>query len=97
MSLDREQIDKVRLTMLSAGWNDVMKPALEQRVRQKIKSLILFPAERNGKDQDDSALRAAIKELEWMLVSWQNEIAASDHNQRVDELDRDPELSPANP
>ncbi len=99
--LDGSEIDKLRLLLTLGGWNDVMKPRLENRLRQKIKSLMLFPSERGKEDQDDAALRGAIAELEWMLVSWSNEITVFEHNRAVDELHeqengREP-VSTANP
>jgi hypothetical protein len=104
MALNEEQIDKVKGLLASSAWNDVVKPILTLRANSAIKALILSPAEREGdlKDLDDSTLRARIRECEWMLSAFANEVAVFDHNRRMDELQRqaDPdgsEPSTANP
>lgn len=84
--LSQEQVDKVKIVFSMSGWQDVIKPIIENRMRQKIKALMLFPAERAESDRDDTALRAGIQELEWLLVSFVNEITVFEHNRRVDEL-----------
>jgi len=96
--LNAEQIDKVRLTLGSAGWNDVMKPSLAARANEAIKALILSPDERIGelKDVRDDDLRARIRAIEWLLTVFQNEVAIHDHNRRLDELDA-ANTPPANP
>jgi len=92
--LTPEQVDKVRLVLTSVGWNDVIRPEIENRVRKATRSLTLTDAERTqtfkGTDFDttDSVLRAMIRDCEWFLFSWVNEVAVSEHNQRRDELDR---------
>lgn len=85
-----EQADKLRLALASSGWNDVIKPVLTQRVHEAIKMLCLATSERSGqfKDLDDAALRGIIREGEWMLAVWENELKVYDHNRRLDELDR---------
>lgn len=81
-----EEIDKVRLLLSTSGWNDVMRPRIENRLKGFIKLLVLHPSERAEEHRDDSALRVRIQELEWMLVSWQNEITVADANRMGDEL-----------
>lgn len=95
--LNGEQIDKVRLVLASSGWNEVMKPALVNRGNQALKALVLAREERTanfkGTDLDtaDDILRAIIRDCEWMVGAWHNEIATFDHNRRRDELDRQDE------
>jgi hypothetical protein len=100
MALNEDQIGKIRGLLQSSAWNDVMKPAIAQRANAAIKALILTPAERSGeyKDMDDAAIRAQIREAEWLLAVFVNEVAVFDHNRRVEELQRqdDPETT-ANP
>ena len=90
MALNEDQVQKVRLLLQSSGWNDVVKPAIAQRANAAIKNLILTPAERTGefKEMDDSAIRAQIREAEWLLAVFVNEVAVFDHNRRLDELQR---------
>lgn len=90
MALTEEQVDKVRLVLASAGWNDVMKPAYAQRAHEAVKTLVLNKEERAGqfKDLGDDQLRAIIRECEWMLSVWDNEVKVSNHNRTLDELDR---------
>ena len=100
MALNEEQIQKVRLVLASSGWNDVMRPAIENRGRQAVKALCLAPTERaaafKGSDFDteDHVLRAIIRDSEWMLVCWDNELKVFEYNRRLDELDRQ-ETNPA--
>ena len=102
MALNEDQIDKVRGMLQSSAWNDVVRPVIATRANAAIKALILTPAERTGeyKDMDDSAIRAQVREAEWLLSVFVNEVAVFDHNRRVDELQRqeNPEApSTANP
>ena len=82
------------MTLVTGGWTDVMKPAIENRGRSAVKALVLSRAERTQAykgtdfDTDDDVLRAIIRDCEWMIVCWYNEIKASEHNRRLDELDR---------
>lgn len=85
-----EQADKLRLVLASSGWNDVIKPVIAQRAHEAIKTLCLADSERIGqfKELDDSSLRGIIREGEWMLSVWENELKVYDHNRRLDELGR---------
>jgi hypothetical protein len=102
VALNEDQVQKVRLLLQSSAWNDVVKPAIASRANAAIKALILTPAERTGehKEMDDAAIRAQIREAEWLLTAFVNEVAVFDHNRRMDELQRtdNPEApSTANP
>ena len=94
MALEQEQIDKIRVVLAGSGWNDVMRPALENRGRQAVKALTMSRTERAAQmagtdfDTEDDVLRAIIRDCTWMTVCWYNEVNASDHNRRLDELDR---------
>jgi hypothetical protein len=94
MPLTGEQLDKVRLVLMSPGWNDVIRPALENRGRNAIKALCLTRAERSKAmagqpfDTDDDVLRSMIRECEWMISIWTNEVQVAEHNRQLDELDR---------
>ena len=101
MPLNEEQVQKVRLVLASAGWNDVMRPVYANRAHQAIKTLCLSRPERAGefKDVDDETLRAIIRECEWMVNVWNNEIHVQEYNRKRDELDAsgEPATPPANP
>lgn len=86
MITDEDDIGRIRTILGMEGWRNVMKPKIEHRLRQKIKNLMLFPSERAEQDRNDEALRGAIQELEWMLVSWDNEIAVFEANRQTEEL-----------
>lgn len=93
MALTDDQIQKIRLLISSSGWNDVMKPVLANRANAALKALVLTQSERatdggEFKAWDDESLRAAIREIEWMLVVWTNMISVHEHNRVRDELDR---------
>lgn len=92
--LGEEDIQKVRLVLASDGWNHVMKPALHRRGTQALKALALTRPERavqmkgSDFDTDDDVLRAMIRESEWMLSAWDNEVLVFEHNRKRDELAR---------
>ena len=88
--LDSTQIEKLRMLLAMGGWNDVMKPVIQNRAHNAVRALVLDPSEREGefKGMEDSAIRARVREAEWMLSAWANEVAVHDHNRRLDELDR---------
>lgn len=94
MALTEEQVQKVRLVLSTAGWNDVMRPALENRGRQALKSLTLARSERAGHfkgtdfDTEDDVLRAIIRDCEWMVACWSNEIRVAEYNRNLEELER---------
>lgn len=77
-----------------------MQPALVNRGKQAIKALTLAPSEREKEfkgtvfDTEDSVLRAMIRDCEWMIAVWGNELAVSEHNRRLDELDRQDSNAP---
>lgn len=91
--LDGDQIQKLRLTLAGDGWNHVMKPLLLNRGRAALKALVLTRSERATEfaksdfDTDDEVLRAMIRDSEWMVTCWDNEVAVYEHNRRLDELD----------
>jgi hypothetical protein len=89
MALNEEQVGKIRQMLASSAWNDVVKPVLAQRGNQALRALTLFPSERTGDLQGltDDQLRVQVKEVEWMLSCWSNEIAVFEHNRRIEELD----------
>ena len=101
MALNPEQIDKIRVLLAGGGWNDVMKPAIENRGRQAVKALTLARTERATQmagtdfDTEDDVLRAIIRDCNWMVVCWYNELSVADHNRRLDELDRQNSLDNA--
>jgi hypothetical protein len=92
--LTPEELDHVRPMLASRAWA-IVRARLENRAHTAAKALALTPgAERTkvfaGQDFDttDDVLRAIIRDCEWMMFSWVNEIAVANHNQRRDELDR---------
>jgi hypothetical protein len=98
--LNEEQIDKLKLTMSTDGWNEVILPLVASRGREAITALVLDPTERSGeyKGMDDGMIRQRARAVEWLLSILRNELAAADHNRALDELDRQNAGSPpANP
>src|SRR3972149_159735 len=90
MALNEEQIQKVKLLTSSSGGHDVGRPVIAKRAQDAIKALVLNFAERKGEYEgvDDNTIRATIKECEWMLSVWSNEVAIHEHNRRLEELER---------
>lgn len=90
MSLSEEQVGKLKLLLISSGWKDVVEPVLAKRAHDAIKMLVIPPAERKGEAEgtDDATLRGRIKELEWMLSVWHNEVRLYDFERRqINELE----------
>lgn len=92
MALNDEQIGKIRMTMATAGWNDVVIPILQQKMNAALSALRLDPSERKAEkgiyaDTEDATLRAVIRECEWITFVFRNEVSVFDANQRRDELD----------
>lgn len=91
--LEPEQVQKVRLVLATSGWNDVMRPALENRGRTALRALALSRTERARSfpgtdfDTEDDILRAMIRDCEWMTFSWINEVVVHDANRARDELE----------
>jgi hypothetical protein len=90
VALNETQVGQIRGLLQSSAWNDVVKPVVATRANTAIKALILTPAERTGeyKEMDDADIRARIREAEWLLAVFVNEVAVFDHNRRMDELQR---------
>lgn len=88
--LDSEQIGKLRQTMNTSGWRDVIAPKIIERGRLFQKMMLGFASKRPEpyNEAGDEFLKGVIHDIEWMLVYWENEIAAHDMNQRRDELAR---------
>ena len=103
MPLNNDQLDAVRMTLATKGWTDVMKPALMKRGQMAVKALVLTPTERGaefkGSDfaTDDDVLRAVIRDVEWMVTVWDNELAVANLNRQRDELDAANGSGAANP
>lgn len=103
MALNPDQIEKVRLTLVTSGWNDVMRPSITNRGHNAVKALVLTRSERTAVykgsdfDTDDDVLRAMIRDCEWMVSAWDNEVRVADHNRRLDELDGGQPPATANP
>ena len=78
-----------------------MRPIIAQRANDAIKALILLPSERKaeGNEDDkkvpgDSDLRARIREAEWMLSAFENEVRIFDINRARDEAERNDGANP---
>jgi hypothetical protein len=87
------QVEKVKFTLAGSGWTDVMRPAIQQRANEALKALALDPSERakiggEFKDLEDKDLRAIIRECQWMLVVWVNEVNVFEMNRRSEEIQR---------
>ena len=90
MALEESEIQKLRLTLSSSGWTDVMQPRILQRGRAALEALVETPNARTGefKGMSDEDLRSRIRECEWMSVAWSNEVTVFDLNRARDELVR---------
>jgi hypothetical protein len=101
MALSEDDAQKLRQTMMTSGWNEIILPTLERRGQQALKALVLSRPERAAAykstdfDTDDDVLRAIIKDCAWMAKIWVAETSAAEHNRQVDELDRQYSNAPA--
>lgn len=88
--LNQDQVEKLKITMSTAGWREVVIPAIAARGNESIKALCLSPSERKGEAQNvqDEDLRARIREAEYVLGAFQNEVKVFDMNRARDELER---------
>jgi len=88
MALNSEQIDKLKLLLLTSGWNDVILPVIQNRARQALEALRLDPEERAGqwKGKSDQSIRDRLTEIEFLASVWHNEIAVFDANKRQEEI-----------
>ena len=89
--LNEEQVGKVRQMMMTSGWNEVFVPVVLNRGKQALSALTLAASERQAaggefKDADDALLRAIIRDSEWAVVAFQNEVKVFDYNRRNEEL-----------
>jgi hypothetical protein len=90
MITDPDKIARIRAFLGSTLWNEDLKPAIAQRGGMAIKALCRSPDAREGefKNTKDEDLRAIIREAEFQMVWWENEVKVFDHNQARDELAR---------
>ena len=92
--LNDEQIQKVRGTMQTGGWKDVVVPLVVNRGRELTKLALRMPTERGApyKDMEDrdamNHIRGRIEEIEWLISFFENEVNAFDYNRQRDELAR---------
>src|SRR5262245_9442234 len=88
--LSPEQMEKLRLTMQTGGWREIVMLACANRANLMIKTLVLSPSERRGEFSGDSdeVIRGRIKEQEWFLTIWDANLKADNINRVADELDR---------
>lgn len=65
-------------------------PSVANRGNESIKALCLSPSERKGEMHNvpDEDLRARIREAEYMIGAFQNEVRVFDANRARDELER---------
>ena len=103
-NLTDDQAQKIRIGLMSAFWREIQQPSIQNRAHEAIKALCLTLEERKAKggqfkDLADGDLRAVIRECEWGLSAWHNELKVFDFNKAQDaELERQngDEPQPAN-
>lgn len=102
--LTDDQATKLHLTVMSSGFKEIIEPAIGNRHKAALKALALSPSERESgggefKNADDATLRATLRECEWMLGVWHNELNVYRDNRVRDELaaQQNGEISPLIP
>lgn len=92
--LNSLQMEQLRRLLVSAGWNDVVKLAIQGKLDTCQKLAFLLPNERPEpyKGMDDhtatAILRGEVKALEWVLHAFENEVIVDNVNRRREELAR---------
>ncbi len=92
-NLTEDQAQKLRVGLMSGAWREIMQPAIANRAQAAIKALCLMGDERKThggafKELSDDELRATIRECEWHLTVWQNELKVFDFNKAQDDFQR---------
>lgn len=92
--LNEEQIEKLRGTLSTPGWRDVIFPALEARRQLQAKMAVTLPHNRPEPYRalsDQTVLdivRGELSAIEWTQLQFVNEVRVYDENRRRDELAR---------
>ncbi len=104
--IDDAQAQKLRVTITSGGWREIMMPSILYHGKAALKALCMSVEERKEKGGDfrfksDDQLRQIIEDSERIAVFWDNELNAYDMNLRRDQLRQQngegvtPDLSPS--
>jgi hypothetical protein len=80
--------DALTQMMYTDGWNKVVKPWFANRANSAIKALCIAPEQREGdaKGLSDDALRSRIRECEYLLFGFQNEVTVNRMNRQREAL-----------
>ncbi len=85
--MNDEQIERLKLTLATSGWKDVIQVIYAQRGQALIKVLVQAPDQRSGefKGASDDLIRGRLQEIEWTLTAWHNQIVNHEINRRQEE------------
>lgn len=95
MALTGEQIDKLRGTIFSLGWQEVVKPVLANSGKVAMDMLLDPAIKRDGEysGATDDSLRGTIKAYKSVLAFFENEVRAFDQNKAIDDALRKAETA----
>lgn len=77
-----EKIDALRSTLMSAGWQKVIKPALEVAIAQTTNAVMANARSKEDEGLDDAALKQRVNALGWVL-GWERK-----YQNLVDQLEQ---------
>ena len=90
MALAPEAIDKLRVTLSSLGWNDVIKPVIAQFGKRTIDALLTSPEARSGEfnGATDAEIRGEFKAYRRVLEFFEQEVRVFESNKVLEELEK---------
>lgn len=96
MALDDDQIRKLRTTLATEGWREVIEPLVAERGHRFMKMAFGPVSERPEayRDAEFDFFRGVVDNTQWMLTYWKAEIDVHNHNETLLEQERDPAANP---
>jgi len=96
MALTDQQIEKLRPTVMSQGWQDVVKPIIQNSGRAAMDAMLLMPERREGefKGASDDYLRGQVAVYGRMLAFFERELEFFEQNRLMDEVRKKQEGQP---
>lgn len=90
MALTEQAIEKLRGTLNSLGWTDVMKPVISQFGKGAIDALVTSPSARTGEHAgaDDNELRGSFKAYRRVLEFFEQEVKIHEANRILEEAQK---------
>lgn len=90
MALSGDTVDKLRGTLGSLGWTDIMKPIIAQFGKTALDALTINPDRRDGdfKGVTDDELRGQFQAYRRILTFFDQEVKVFDQNRVLEEAEK---------